>query len=732
MSESNTKNDKPVPATPVTIPPGPETQKQRWVKYGANVALASVVVILLGVIFAALAQQSWAKLHVDTTKAGLYSLKPQTKAILRDLKQDVRIVSLYTQTKPRAGREREHVDYATPVADLLEEYERYGGGHVTTEVIDPTQNTGKIDALIAEVTERYGGEVKQYRDFIDGFTQRNEAFQKLLAAETAKISEVDAAAAGESETGQWVNAAREQLQASSDALKKIEPRTKKLLDQKPPNYKSAVAVVRQVMDEISQFATAIQQRFEETKDEAAAAPPVRAYATESPARYAEMKKQADALIAEIGKLGELKLDDLRQSLQAPDGIVVLGPNDMRVLSYEQVWQDDPDVQRMANAMAEGKEIQRRFAGEQQITSAVLSLTQKNKPKVAFVRGGGPPMTQPGNPFQPGGPLSQVAARLREYNFEVLEKDLSGMWAMQARMQQQMPTAPEPDDAAIKDAIWVVIASRAGGGGPMGPPPSIAPRVAEHLKAGGSAMILLPPGPSAEDMSEALTEWGIRTRTDAVVVHEPLPASEGVAGDMINEAQKNPLIFVTREYGKHMLAEPVGSLDTILLAAVPIETKPVDGVTQWPLMPVPAEPRSWGETGAQAALQEREVAFDAATDISGPLFAGAAAEKGQGRVVVLGTFQTFMNDILGFPDIELLKRGFLTARFPGSGELFNNSIFWLAKMEPMIAISPAAMDVSRIDKMGPAAERFWRDFVPIAGLPLLVVVAGGLMYMRRRD
>src|SRR5688500_1690978 len=108
MSESNTKNDKPVPATPVTIPPGPETQKQRWVKYGANVALASVVVILLGVIFAALAQQSWAKLHVDTTKAGLYSLKPQTKAILRDLKQDVRIVSLYTQTKPRAGREREH------------------------------------------------------------------------------------------------------------------------------------------------------------------------------------------------------------------------------------------------------------------------------------------------------------------------------------------------------------------------------------------------------------------------------------------------------------------------------------------------------------------------------------------------------------------------------------------------------------------------------------------------
>src|SRR5688500_184114 len=117
MSEPNTKSDKPSatdspsPVIEAGPPPGPETQKQRWMKYGANVALASVVVVLLGVILAALAQQSWAKVHVDTTQAGLYSLKPQTKAILKDLKQDVRIVSLYARTEPRPGKEREHTDY---------------------------------------------------------------------------------------------------------------------------------------------------------------------------------------------------------------------------------------------------------------------------------------------------------------------------------------------------------------------------------------------------------------------------------------------------------------------------------------------------------------------------------------------------------------------------------------------------------------------------------------------
>ncbi len=652
--------------------------------------------------------------------------------MLAILKQDVRIVSLYTQakTQPRPDQEREHVDHAIPVADRLAEYERDGGGRVTTEVIDPTENPGKVDALIAEVTDRYGGEVKQYRDFIEGFAQRREEFRKLLAAETAKISKIDEAAAAESETGQLVNLVRMKLQESSDALKKFEPAVKRLLDQKPPNYKAAVNLVRQVTEDISQFAAAVQQRFEESKGEAVPEA-VRTYATESPARYAELQKQADAIVAEISKLGELKLDDLRQSLQAPDGIVVLGPRDMRVLSFDQVWQDDPDVRRIANAMAEGRKVQRHFAGEQQVTSAILSLTQEKKPKVAFVRGGGPPLTQPGNPFQRGGDLSQVAARLREYNFEVLEKDLSGMWAMQAQMQQ-MPAGPEPDDAAIKDAVWVVVASRAGGEGPMGPPPSIAPRVAEHLKAGGSAMILLPPPPGAEDMSDALTDWGIVTRTNAMIVHEPLPAGEGAAGDMINEAQKNPYLFVTSNYGKHVLAEAIRSLDTVLLAAVPVETKPVEGVTQSPLLPAPAEPPSWGETATEGVAQ-RDVEYQEGVDIKGPLFAGVAAEKGPGRVVVLGTYQSFVNDILGFPDIELFqKTGVLTIRFPGSGELFNNSIFWLARMEPMIAISPAAMEVSRIEKMGPGAQQFWRNFVLLAGLPLLVVIAGGLMYVRRRD
>ena len=47
-----------------------------------------------------------------------------------------------------------------------------------------------------------------------------------------------------------------------------------------------------------------------------------------------------------------------------------------------------------------------------------------------------------------------------------------------------------------------------------------------------------------------------------------------------------------------------------------------------------------------------------------------------------------------------------------------------------AISPSAMEVNRIESIGPGALGFWR-FVLIAGLPLMVLAAGLVMFVRRR-
>jgi hypothetical protein len=85
-----------------------------------------------------------------------------------------------------------------------------------------------------------------------------------------------------------------------------------------------------------------------------------------------------------------------------------------------------------------------------------------------------------------------------------------------------------------------------------------------------------------------------------------------------------------------------------------------------------------------------------------------------------------------PDVNMLRRGIIVSRFPANAELFNNSVFWLAKMEPMIAISPAAMEVSRIEPIKPVALRLWREGLLMVGLPVVVILAGVAVWFSRRD
>jgi hypothetical protein len=382
----------------------------------------------------------------------------------------------------------------------------------------------------------------------------------------------------------------------------------------------------------------------------------------------------------------------------------------------------------------------RFAGEQQVSTAIAALEQKKQTKVVFIRPGGAPLTQAGNMFQEGGPLSDIADQLRQYNFDVMEKDITGQYAMQAQMQRQ-PAPPEPSDADIKDAIWVVLSFQPKMGR-QGPSP-LGPKLAEHLKEGGSALVLF--FPMADDLSDALKDWGVTARTDMVAIHEPVASQGTSTGDMVENAQRMPIVFVTKQYGDHPLAKPLASLASLLSPIVPVQASQEKGYTTTPLIPIPQTPKSWGETDVNDAIQGKPAQFNPGTGAEGgdlpntsqsPLYAGAAVEKKDGktdgRLVVLGSLQFAMNQILEIPDQGMLKRGVVVAQFPGNAELFENSIFWLAKMDSMLAISPEALQVSRIEPMGDGQLAFWRWGVLIIILPLAVVLSGAGVYMKRRD
>lgn len=727
MSETKETASTPAPPTP---PRGPESQHERWLKYGGNVVLATVVVILLAAGVTWIATRY--RLRRDTTEAGLYGLKPQTKAVVHDLKQPVEIVSLYSRpdSTPRRDKreEAERVEQesrADRVADLLDEYERNSAGKITVDVIDPDKQTGKVDALIDKVTAKYGGEVKKYQDFLDDYKKNQFEQLKKLVADAA--AQVPATPFNEENTPEAIRLANQTVPDISAQLDKQREQYNKLLNQRPPNYKGATDAIEQGMDVLSQISARIVEDFKASKDDQKVPEPLRKYLTDSIPRFEAIKKAADDIKGRIAKLGELKLDELRQKLRERDAILVMGPKDMRTLSANDVWQTDPNVRRMLSSS--NGEIKPRFAGEQQVTSAVLALTAEKKPKVAFVRSGGPPLAQAGNPFMgPGGPLSTIADRLREYNFEVVEKDLSGMWAVQQQMQQRgMPPTPEPTDEEIKDAIWIAVSI------PSGPTPTgnadMAPKLAEHLKNGASALVLVEP--EGDALSSALNEWGVSVRSNAMVVHETVQTSEAGAADWINQAQRMPQIFILNSYGNHLLAKPLAGLDFLSAGAAPVEFSPKQGYEGTSLLPVPTALQTWGETSL-ASLGQEDPKFDPKSDLSPPFNLAAAVEKkGGGRLVVLGSAQAAINQILQIPDRDLLQQyRVLTSRFPGNGEFLTNSVLWLAKMEPMIAISPAANNVSRISDVGPGALTTWRT-VLMAGLPLAVVLAGLAMFIRRR-
>jgi hypothetical protein len=304
-----------------------------------------------------------------------------------------------------------------------------------------------------------------------------------------------------------------------------------------------------------------------------------------------------------------------------------------------------------------------------------------------------------------------------------------MWAMQSQMSGQ-PALPEATDEQIKDAVWVVLMFPLGGGGPMQPPAGFG-KVAEHLKNGGSALLMF--APQTDNFAEALKDWGIEVKTEAVASHAPIKPSEGRQTEILEEAQRYPFVFDMQNYGDHVMTKTLRSLNGWLVPMEVVRTTQAKDATVTPILPVPQTPQSWGETNL-TDLESGKAEFEPDKgDIAEPIFGGAVAEKKSGgRLVVIASPMFAFDRWVTEPDPTLLRRGLVVARFPANGELFTNSMFWLAKMEPMIAISPAAMEVSRISPMTDGALHFWHYGVLLGALPVMVVLAGVMVYAARRD
>ncbi|HEX4055216.1 MAG TPA: Gldg family protein [Tepidisphaeraceae bacterium] len=713
----------------------PESQRQRWVKYGANVVLSCIVVVVLAAMLTWLAQaHAW---RMDTTVGGTQSLRPQSVDFIKDLKQPVQIVALYPKLKSNSGDQ----DFYQPVADLLNEYATKGK-NITTELLDPDTQKDDFDKLVAEVTNKYGGEVKGYKEILNHLADENKQVDQFATDEAVKFRALPLGQIQDQQLQQNLYAAYLTLVLAHHQLQDLKTAVDSDLDQQVPSYKDGVDDTKTTYTNISQLFQQFSAVLGSLKDNKTVAKAVQDYAPDAATRADAAKKIVDTVLDKISHLGALKeLDEFRTQLKSKS-IIVMTDAGYKILSFDQVWKV-PESSRFAS---ESPDIQPKlsFAGEQQITAAIASLTGGPKPMVVFVRPGGPPLATMS--MQGQTPMfAAVAQRLKDDNFDVQEKDASGQAAMQ---QEEMPM-PEPTAEQMKSAIWVVV--RPPWEQPSEQPLPLDQMLEEHLKSGGSAMVLL--FPMKDPMDAALEPMGIRARADFVIVHEALPPPQRRSNDLVEAAlQANQFVFKLNYYGDHPIAKPLNGLDFLTAGSEPImATAEIPaGVKVTPLLPIPMTPHFWASADTQSILsgdQPKVVTFHPTADPdagrlypdidntpSDPLYGAAASENKNGaRLVVVGSSLFASSDLVDLPDNDMLeKHGLTVARLPGNGEFFVNSILWLAHEDSMLAISPHALQMARIEEMSPAALAFWRVGIMTIGLPLAVIFAGLMVYANRRD
>jgi hypothetical protein len=252
----------------------------------------------------------------------MYSLKPQTINLIKDLKTKTKLVSLYQKpTAEEAAADK--TDFAQPVIDLLDEYRRKGK-NIEVDAIDPVANPSKVDDLITEVTNKYGGEVAKYKKVLDAAPGIFKQLADLATTEVGKTSGLGLDKLGEDDQSQTIIAALTTVGDLPAAIKRSEDRIKRLASQKPPDYKGAVDTIVDLMDRWSQRSGKIVEIFNKSKDDAKLPPPIKSYMASATPTYTKIKQLCDDLLKQSKDVGELKLDELRQSLRARDAILVMG------------------------------------------------------------------------------------------------------------------------------------------------------------------------------------------------------------------------------------------------------------------------------------------------------------------------------------------------------------------------------------------------------------------------
>jgi gliding motility-associatede transport system auxiliary component len=314
--------------------------------------------------------------------------------------------------------------------------------------------------------------------------------------------------------------------------------------------------------------------------------------------------------------------------------------------------------------------------EQAVTNAILKVTRDTVKTVCFVEGHGEkPLSDTQGPTGYG----TAEQRLKDENFQVKTVLLA--------REQQVPS----------ECAALVVA---------GPKNSITPpetaMIGKYLDGGGKAMLLLDPETKPE-LDDVLKSWGIEAADNIAI-------DATGRGQLVGAGPTAPLVF---DYGSHSITKDFTRTLTVFPEARSLKITNGAGANVSPLL----------KTSEASFAKDKiptgpEIPFDEAKDQKGPLTLGAAGSKNasgkESRLVVIG-------------DSDFATNG--AFKFQSNGDLFLNSINWLAEEEDLISIRPKSM-TNRSVTMSESQLYTFLLFT-VALMPLAVLGSGAYIWWKRR-
>ncbi|HNQ24169.1 MAG TPA: Gldg family protein [Phycisphaerae bacterium] len=709
---------------------GTTVSSGRRVLVGTNVLVA--VVLLAGVV--GVLQWVFAQavpVRADMTSSGVNSLSDGTERLVRKLDTNLRLTSFYFETD---REDEDQPKYRQAVADLLRLYEGLNRGKVAADWINPLKDHGKFKQALARLREvpRFQEEVAAYTGHLNKFTDDLcGQLGALLESEQAAIAGLGGGLGGPSLS---VPVAR--IDASLEQMAAELQRNRKMVDEAMaldnPQYAVATSVLRPLysgfkesFEKIGAFA-----RVEAGKNPNL--PPAELqYLQGVQERLASIGPVLEAEVNALQQLKPLELASITDQL-TPTGnaLLVETDADATVVDFTELW---PPLRQGPGAERVGFK-DRSFNGEQKLTAAILRVTHKERPAVVFVRYGGQPLFFGGfMPGQPPAPLTEMRTQLEDANFVVDEWDLKSS------------LTPQTIDPAPTRTIYVVLKPNPPERGQFGQDTGDRPFDETHRQAlltaigdKGRALFVagwapgpFGPIPSTYEYAQYLKDtWGIDAESSTLLLR-----LVALQPGKYMFAPPQPIVLMDKlEVGEHVIVNSPHARLLFLPWCAPLRLDGAapEGVTRTELVTQLAVDGIWGARDVQKYIEQQSEEFirKVEGDPEGPFLLAAAAQKGDAKVVVIGSREFLYDAVALSKTLSLGPEGLVVrSRNPGNVTLLINSLHWLNDNEQFMNIGqPIDTAVLAVDN-----ERTVRivQVATIFGLPLLVVACGLVVWWVRR-